>query len=292
MVKNLGNSEMRHWAFEGILVAAVPTLGYALAFAYELGFSSTFSIPIELVKIQLSNIFWGSISVLLIFGILFGLANMFFMIVQPKSRGPISLGLIRIAPALVIWLSFMFIYFDQWRIWIGPTAFVMLLAFLEFGLPLLTHESRKSRIRKREHQEEPKIPTFESTQVPDLKLTYGEKLEYQNKIDVKRRDIFDYLGSPLQKWFMALGIAFYLLFISFAFGNSHAMKQTEYLIPSTHEDSVVLRIYGNNAICTQVLRETHEINKSFFVIDISSDPSTVFKPEKVGPLKLTGTETQ
>lgn len=283
---------MKRWVW-GILIPAVPILGYTLAFAYEAGFCTTFSIPIELIQIQISSIFFGSLSALLIFAIIFQLVNISLIASRPKSLGPISLGLIRLSPGLAILTVYLLFFREEWRIWVVFAILVAFFSFLEFGLPLLTHESRKSRFRKRASEEGLKTPISESTPIPEgLKLTYREKLEYQEQIDIKPKDIFYYIGGSYQIIFLFLFIASFVLFISFGYGHTVAMNQKEYLIPSTNYDSVVLRIYGNNAICTQVFRETHEINKSFFVIDISSDPSTVFKLEKVGPLKLTGTQMQ
>jgi hypothetical protein len=180
----------------------------------------------------------------------------------------------------------MFIYRELWQMWIWSAGLVALYAFFQFGLPLLIHEARSLLARKRVHQEEPKTPPFESPPTQNQKITYREKLETEDRYDAQTKDIFDYLGNPLRIGFLALSIAFILFLISYGIGNTAAIRKTEYLIPSTYEDSVVLRIYENNAVCTKVVRETGEVNKNFFIIDISSDPSTVFQLEKIGPLKL------
>jgi len=79
-----------------------------------------------------------------------------------------------------------------------------------------------------------------------------------------------------------------VLFLSFMFysaGRAHALKQTEYLFPSTYEQSVVLRIYGDNMICAPVDRDKKEVQRSFFVLNVSGATPPTLKLEKIGPLK-------
>jgi hypothetical protein len=283
---------MNRWVLEGIVVAAVPTLGYTFAFAYELGFCSKFAIPIELIKVELSSVFLACAGVIIIISLIFGIANLSFIVAQPKSFGPISRGLIRLSPVLALLPLYLWIFPTQWKMLILIAGVVVLFVLLEFGFPLLTHKARSSAARKRVRQEQPKTPLFESPPAQNQKMTYREKLESQEEYETQVKTIFNYLGKPVNIGILAFWFVGLLFLISYGLGSTLATRQTAYLIPSTYENSVVLRIYGNNAICTKVVRETGEVNKSFFVIDISSAPSTVFKLEKIGPLTLSGVEAE
>lgn len=291
MVKDFGEPRGGWWILGGVIIAAVPALGYSLAFAYEAGLCSEFAIPWELIKLELPHVFIASASVLVIFSGLFWITNMFLMLVQPKPYGPIWRSLISLSPVLVICLACILIYRGLWQNYAWVLAFAAFLVFMEFVFPILTYEARRHVPKMLVGQRDTETQTTISPPVKSRKTTYREMLEAQEVHEAQIKTVFNYMSPRLLKEVLfSLFIVFLLVFVAFNVGRMHAISETEYLVPSTHEDSVVMRIYGDNAICTKVARETGEVHENFFVINISNAPSTVFRLEKIGPLKLSKTQ--
>jgi hypothetical protein len=84
-----------------------------------------------------------------------------------------------------------------------------------------------------------------------------------------------------------IGILFFvllLLSLSYLSGENTATRQEYFLAPSTNENSVVLRIYGDELICTQLDKQSNKPNGKLFILKLDDEPRPVLSLQKVGPL--------
>ena len=84
----------------------------------------------------------------------------------------------------------------------------------------------------------------------------------------------------------ALLIFLTLLFLtlSLILGYSAAVKQNTYEVVNTTPEAVVLWHYDHDIVCAYFDRDTKEIRKSQFVLNIAGGPELTLTREKVGPL--------
>jgi hypothetical protein len=69
------DSQFKFSLTEGILLAASTGVFYLLAFIYEWGYARHFGIPIEFVNVGLTNVLFTMALMLILIGVLLGLAN-------------------------------------------------------------------------------------------------------------------------------------------------------------------------------------------------------------------------
>ena len=91
-----------------------------------------------------------------------------------------------------------------------------------------------------------------------------------------------FLGSSGRRFFLLLAMA---VVLASGFGELNAMKKTYFYIPSVRNESVVLRIYGDRVVCSNVDRVNKTVSDEIFVFSISNTSGISLKKEKIGPLK-------
>jgi hypothetical protein len=88
-------------------------------------------------------------------------------------------------------------------------------------------------------------------------------------------------GDKLFKFAIMIAVAYR---IAFCIGDSTALTQTHFLVPSTNTNSVVVRFYGDTAICVGLVSNTNQLSGEIFIIPTTSDRHVVFEEKKIGPI--------
>lgn len=119
---------------------------------------------------------------------------------------------------------------------------------------------------------------------------YRNKLQAQYESNVKQTDpliatIEKYVGTWALVIVLIIGFTLTMAYID---GRAHAMGQRDFLVSSTNENSVVLRVYGGNLICAPLDVKDKETSTAFFVIKLDDEPRPVLFLTSVGPLRVKG----
>ena len=247
------------WVWHAIIVAASPILGYGIAFLNEWGFCSVFGIPTQFIRLNLTTILSAAAAVLAVAAILSIVFGPIIALLRSRT-GPLAQSLARLTYLFVAFLGLLIIYRDVWLYWLVFLCCLLVYALIEFSWPLITQRGKGSYVQK-------------------LKASQVAEGEYGSVIQDAGR------FPPATIVAVIWGILLVALF-SFSLGQSNAMHKTSFLVPSAFEDSVVLRIYDDNMICATIDNEAKEVESNFFVLNVSGEPTTMLKLEKVGPLKL------
>ena len=248
----------------GFLAFLVP-LGYILAYIHQVGFCDFFRIPKELIQLNWTITLIsipGALAGVLVVGGLFYIPLLF----KKGKVGPRKWRAIYTIVLFFLMLYFAFRYatVEESKILLFISGYFLLLIWL---LPYITqrkiHGYRKKLIAEDKSQK-------------DKLLRTSQILKY-----------------------VILGLSFLVIFASFANleGRALAMREQAWYTPSTHPQSVVLRIYGENIICAPVSSErmitvqnksvkVYYIDEAYFVLKLSDQPPPVLKPDKVGYLRL------
>lgn len=273
------------WILEGIVVTAIPAIGYAVAFVHEAGFLSWFGAPLEFITVNITTVLISVFFLLLLIFFLFGVTNLIFMFIRPKRDDPIFRGLVVLLPAILLTVSYIVLFGEFWKQWIWLAGLLVFYTFLEFVFPLFGLYKKKRPSGKAQHYQSPGNVTEPVSSTQPEKLSYRDKLEAQNRFDAKFPTLSDYFSGAAWTWFFIGYLVLFLLSLSWSSGLATAMRQVEYPIPSTHQEAVVLRIYGDNLICATIDKQRKEVQKDFFVLNISNSPIIEMRLEKVGPLR-------
>lgn len=244
---------------QGLVVAAVPLIGYAMAFVYEVGFCSEFRIPREFISINLTTVFIAVGALLGVIAAIYFLVNMFLIVVpKPKNR-VLRRELSAFYAVSLIILVIVIIFWGLWLELISVAVLFLFFVFFIFVFPLITQR----------------------------KGSYLEKLEAQRRVDSQFKTIEDYLISFLGiRNIIMLMLVVLVVMFSYIAGIAQAKKQTEFMVPSTYPNSVVLRVYGDNMICAPFNRTDNTTQKRFFIIEMGDSSTPLLNVEKVGPLQL------
>jgi len=95
---------------------------------------------------------------------------------------------------------------------------------------------------------------------------------------------------PSQKVVVVFILLFFLFMLPIVYnsrGSDDALQDKEYSVLSSNQSMVVLRVYGDNAICVSWYREGNQSyiaeNQSFVILPLENITLT---PQEIGPLHL------
>ena len=247
---------------EGILLATASASAYLWTFQYERGFASHFGVPAQFINVSLINVLFVAA---LVIGVIFTaipVANALVMIFFPRvSSHPL---LLRHATTMFILLPIAlfpaYIYGTRLALLggLGMLAFMVLYVFV---LPLLNRRE----------------------------VGYIKKLEVQAERD-RSTGATTLIGLVSRRLGPNLTLGVYLFIYSFFFatfaGDATATNQKEFLVttlPSSTNEVVLLRAYGDDLIFAPFNRNTKEVQKSFTILKVA-DLKTPLTLEAVGPL--------
>jgi hypothetical protein len=243
------------------IVAITPiavALGYIVAYLYELGYCNAFGIPTEFISpdtthvlIAVSKVFLSALS-------LFWVAYVFVtMATKPKRRGPIQRRFILLGIIGLIYIAFAIDYPSARREWYLIIPIFIIFIFLSFIGPAITHRNIKG---------------------------YRNRLIAQDEINAATNPI-NYIEKHLGRSIVII-LLLLLPWIALPYfnGETDAAEQENFLVPSTHQSSVVLRIYGDNLICAELDPQGVKLTGRFFVISMDDEPKPYLSLQEIGRL--------
>jgi hypothetical protein len=245
--------------FRFLLVIAAP-LGYALAYTYERGYCDVFEIPKELIVLNWTTILIGVSAALAGSFILMWFIVMLLLPGKPgKQMGPIRgrLYFFSLMLALTLFVTLRYLIFEEL---IYAIVFVVVLFIALFIMPIFDKSARK-------------------------KKGYRKKLKAYDKTRTEIKEpLLRHFG--LKEALLIILLVGSLLF-SYLEGRAQAINQDEFYIPSTHTNSVVLRIYGDSIICAPVASKARgEIERAFFILKTNDEPRPLLISTRTGRLHI------
>jgi hypothetical protein len=249
------------WQIVAIIFGFAAPLGYGAAYLREWGFCIVFGIPIELIQLNITTVLIAITSGLGVLFLFYLIAEYFYKLAKQERLQKSPMGYRLVFSLLgLMFLSFFLILFPSLiDIWLIGVGFFVLFISIMFLMPLYTQRKIHG---------------------------YINKLEAQDRITRETPMLLDYFVKSNTGATIFVIIIFVILFLGAMFlgGYNMAKGQTDFLVPSTHQDSVVLRIYGDNLICAPLNIETKEVEKTFFVIKLDDEPRPQLNLVKLGPL--------
>lgn len=239
-----------------VLVPLSGAFGYAMAYLHEMGFCGYFGIPFQLIMIDWTTVVIAIAANFSVISILYFTIDAFFIYINDlKSEQPhkLILGTIR---RRLIYLSLFIVMFvivfavsslarQQWDyVWPGILILFLFLVWLYFVAPIRAFKDVSG---------------------------YRNKLKAQDEKDRKTRALLSWLADFIG-WSstLILLVAVFVLVLSFLVGDSTARDQEYFFVPSTNQQSVILRIYGDKLICTPIIgkndKDQFEVTRNFFVL--------------------------
>lgn len=167
---------------------------------------------------------------------------------------PLGKSLTRLGLSTLVLIGPLCLHRGRWKEWIIFAIVPIMIACLEFIFPLFSQRGKGN---------------------------YLEKLKAQEEIEESYSTIYDLLGD---KGLLITGLLLIALTTSFTAGRASAYDGERYLIANTSPKTVILRIYGENMICSPFDEKTKEVEKKFKVLRIGNDPNLTLSLEKIGPL--------
>jgi hypothetical protein len=243
------------------IVAIIPiavALGYIVAYLYELGYCSTFGIPSEFISPDTTHVLIAVSKVFLSAVTIFWVAYVFIMMTaKPKKRGPIRRRLMLLTIIAVIYIAFAIDYPSARREWYFIIPIFIIFIFLFFIGPAITHRNIKG---------------------------YRNRLIAQDGIDAATNPI-NYIERHIGRS-LAIMLLLLLPWIALPYfnGETDASEQQNFLVPSTYQNSVVLRIYGDNLICAELDPHGAMLTDRFFMISMDDEPKPYLSLQEIGRL--------
>lgn len=244
----------KNWISEGIILSLTPVVAYLLSFTYERGFCDVFGIPFELISINFTTIFLVTSALISVSFLLFVVIDWIYIIL-PKNRRS------NIFPRITLLVIMVFICSLSYGIgWLLFFTLSIIILF-EFILPLIIHRKHKD---------------------------YQSKLDAQDKLDKEADTLFNIIIQRINpRWILLLLAIFIMSVISESLGRYKAVKQEKFFVINTSMGpAVVLRIYNEKFICAPFIKETKELQGSFFIINMPTQSELVLTKENIGPFKI------
>lgn len=260
----MADSENRKfsWLTDSVLLAVLPVLAYLISFQYESGYASAFYIPIELISINLTSIFI-SLGFLLLFVFY---SSQIISVIQIVFMNKLN----RILKWMIICFTVLFalapILFDFRYVWKEFTiisSVIIIVVFLNFGVPLFTQRGKGPYIEK-------------------LRAEYATDSEVKTVYDRFLDGLFGIAGPKV--YFAMIFLIILIIVIMPLAGFFRARTARDFYTINKNQDLVVLRIYGDNLICAPINKEKKEVTAGIIIVKFSDESKGVLRLEKVGPL--------
>jgi len=240
-----------------IETSIIPIVAYLIAFEYEKGYCDVFGIPPEFISLTPTVIIFTIIVIIPVMLGLFFPVNLIYMILPNKwKRYIFPIIVILIFVGYLGWLTRLRTKYDI--LFLG--IFLFIIIFSELILPVITQRNQRG---------------------------YLSKLEAQDKLDREIDTLIDIITRHINpKWILLFAFVLDLSVFSELLGKHIALTQEKFYVINTPElTAVVLRIYNEKLICAPFIKETKELQNTFFIINMATQQKLILTKEKVGPFK-------
>lgn len=242
---------------ESVILAAIPAMGYWVAFVYELGYFNYFDLPRSFIEIALNSILLNSLSVvsgLILFIIVFDFIR------KAMSGVTEALKYTLYKLLLVYFLVFGFgIVFDK------PINEIRILLLILAG-PIILKEIL--------------WPLWSHRHVPG----FGNKIVAAKKKDFEFDSVTDKIAEKTGANLFLLLMFIYLISIfSYLAGGYQANKQEYFLTSEAKPNYVLIRKYADTWLALKIDLESNEFHKTYELVP--TDKISAFSSTNIGKLK-------
>lgn len=251
---------------EGVLIAIAPVLAYAIAWLFEYGYLSYYSVPSSLIQVDIADIVRALAWLLIVAAVVFHSikAIPWNLLPAPGKFERLWLSSIVIFVLLVIMLIVFIVFPAAWRailyILAGMALFYLCIYIVGLGVNLILRIYFKflNRIFAKRGKE---------LASSDKAVTNGGHV----------RKIIYYLDVLLLAIFVASAL-------SFLGGRYGAQRRDVYMIIREEPKTVVLKLYKDRAICARIKPGTNIIDNNYSITMFSPNETTSFRWERTGRL--------
>jgi len=256
---NNGNNNLFSEASFPIIATAI---GFACAFAYELGYCTYFNIPFQFIELTIPTII---LSLLLVFGSCFLLLNFFIVLGSAIPTNTVFGRNIVITIFLLFFPSYL-IYIYGFRDWIEylPVSSIFITYIIILWIwPILINLGKR--------------------------ISYAEKLSISENIDRSTTDLWDIIRRHLGDKTEIIMILLFIVLMAYFRGRAMAKNDKYYYVIETKPALVVLRIYNNKIICAPLNQKNKTINNQYMIAELATvniKKPLIMSYKNVGPLTL------
>jgi hypothetical protein len=252
----------KSWLSEAVILFLAPALAYFLAFKYEQGYCGTFGVPYYFIKPDLTEILIFT-SVAMGYSItLFYVFDAWFDNGKINSNAQIKPWLHLIVKYLPLFCLFGFIviiYAEFWHKWSWFFCLFGIIIGLD-TLVALTLDSNSKSFTER--------------------LVRANAMDHPSSIFFKIRSRIGRAGALL------ISFVFLGSILATFIGNSEALHQTSFLVPSSNTNAIVIRSFGDKLICVEIDPKSKIPTKTFFILSTGVDNNLRLNLQKIGPLNF------
>jgi hypothetical protein len=254
---------------EKLTVVGIPVIGYWFAYSYERGYCSQFLIPHQFINLSFMSIFGvvASISGLIYVALMLTYWHSRALTPHPVRR--------RLLATLVVILTIAFTLFPEASPWISkPVSLLVVIWSVSVCGVLLTVLALFI------------LPLYGARRVGMPYVAYLRELDKNPSPPTHIIEFIAYFVGRL--WAMVFFLMICLYVVCNFSGGLEARTQMIFPVLNDKPDRVVLRIYGDNAICARFDPEKHLVGAEFSIVKIG-DRNSSMTMRVVGPLLLEGT---
>jgi len=242
---------------ESVVLAAIPALGYWVAFIYELGYFNYFDLPRGFIEIALNSILLNSLSV--VSGLVL------FIMVFDFIRRAMS-GVTEALKYTLYKLLFVYFLVFGFGLVFDRSINEIQILLLILAAPIILKEIL--------------WPLWSHRHIQG----FGNKVTAAKKTDFEFDSLTDKIAEKTGAILFLLLMFIYLISIfSYLAGGYQANKQEYFLTSEAKPNYVLIRKYANNWLALKIDLETHEFHKTYELIP--TDKISAFSSTNIGMLK-------
>lgn len=249
---------------EGVLIAALPVIGYWLAYLYQLGYCTYFNIPTVFIEISILNIMIALVGFASIIASINFYGEPIYQFIRIFLPHPLN----KIFVKILLIVSFILAYSVVKNISTESIYFLLLF----FALPYLLVDLI--------------LPLFSQKNVKG----YLEKLKAQDEVD--RNEQGDSLMSKIalglgRNLFLYIAIFGFISFLVYFAGGYKAKTKSNFIVLNEPFNKVVLKNYRNSFVVADYDSCGQKIYPKFKLVPIDSnlEKITVKKIGSLNPVK-------
>jgi|ERR1700722_7884739 len=262
MSEDMEKAGSKSWLSEAVILFLAPALAYFLAFKYEQGYCGTFGVPYYFIKPDLTEI-------LIFTSVAMGYSiTLFYVFDAWLDNGKINSNpqikpwqhlIVKYLPLFALFGFMVIVYAEFWRKWIWFFCLFGIIVGLDM-LVALTLDSKDKSFTER--------------------LVKANVMDHPSSIFFKMRNRVGRAGALL------ISLVFLGSILATFIGNSEALRQTSFLVPSSNTNAIVIRSFGDKLICVEINPKTKIPTKTFFLLSVGSDNNLQLNLKDIGPLNF------
>lgn len=228
---------------EGLIIAIISALSYAVAYAYRSGIAAHFDLPPLMLSPSIGDILkaFGAIGAIVL--IVWNIAHIVWPLLPPTTT-PVGRSIRTILLISFVSAIFLFAALEAKKAWTFLLIIVIFFAFFEFVFPLLSQKKIKGYENKLKEQEKIEVEFHKSTPSEHLSKAFGE--------------IFLFL--------VALSIG--MISLAYLSGLREAKTREEYFVAANHPDYVIANLSDTMALFVKYDPKTRTLKNEYLIVTI------------------------